>query len=66
MGLLRSRAGQLMDDGRPSSYPRSLAAVTMLTIDRLSFGGPAAAELAAGCSFLAPDRSRWLVYPPRR
>ena len=44
-----------MDQGRPSSYPRSLAAVTVLALDRLRDRDPAAAELADICAFLAAE-----------
>ncbi len=57
LGLLRTRAGQLLDmkEGRPSSYPQSLAAVTGLIADRLAGEDQAAAELANMCAFLAPE-----------
>ncbi len=54
LGLLRSRAGQLLDQAAPGSYPRSLAAATQLIADRLAGEDPAAAELATVCAFLAP------------
>ena len=38
--LLRTRAGQLLDQGAPGSYPRSLAAATQLIADRLAARGP--------------------------
>ena len=50
-----TRAAQLLGEGRPSSYPRSLAAVTVLALDRLRGQDPAAAELAGVCAFLAPE-----------
>jgi transcriptional regulator with XRE-family HTH domain len=53
--LLRTRAGQLLAQGTPGSYPRSLAAATGLAADLLSRQDPAAAELASVCAFLAPD-----------
>ena len=53
--LLRTRAGQLLDQGAPGSYPRSLAAATQLIADRLAGEDPAAAELASLCAFLAPE-----------
>src|SRR6185437_11150904 len=53
--LLRTRAGQLLAQGTPGSYPRSLAAATGLIADRLSHQDPAAAELASVCAFLAPE-----------
>ncbi len=55
LGLLRTRAGQLLDRGAPGSYPRSLAAATALTAARLAEQDPAAAELASLCAFLAPE-----------
>ena len=55
LGLLRSRAGQLLAQGEPGSYPRSLAAATGLIADRLAAEDPAAAELASLCAFLAPE-----------
>ena len=55
LGLLHARAGQLLDQVVPGSYPRSLAAATALTADRLAADDPAAAELASLCAFLGPD-----------
>ena len=56
LGLLRTRAGQLLDQAAPgSSYPRSLAAATRLIADRLAADDPAAAQLASVCAFLAPE-----------
>jgi len=53
--LLRTRAGQLLAQGTPGSYPRSLAAANGLMADRLARQDPAAAELASVCAFLAPE-----------
>jgi transcriptional regulator with XRE-family HTH domain len=53
--LLRTRAGQLLDQGAPGSYPRSLAAASGLMADQLARQDPAAAELASVCAFLAPE-----------
>jgi transcriptional regulator with XRE-family HTH domain len=53
--LLRTRAGQLLDQGAPGSYPQSLAAATGLIADRLARQDPAADELASVCAFLAPE-----------
>jgi tetratricopeptide (TPR) repeat protein len=55
LDLLRARAGQLLDQAVPMSYPRSLAAATLLIADRLADEDPAAAELARICAFLAPE-----------
>jgi TIR domain/Tetratricopeptide repeat/NB-ARC domain len=53
--LLVNRAGEILSEGRPSSYPRSLAAATHLAIDRLTEQDPAATELVQLCSFLATE-----------
>ena len=55
LALLQTRAGQLLAQGTPGSYPRSLAAATGLIADRLARQDPAAAELASVCAFLAPE-----------
>ena len=55
LGLLQTRAGQLLERGTPGSYPRSLAAATALIAARLADHDPAAAELASLCAFLAPE-----------
>ena len=55
VGLLRTRAGQLLAQSAPGSFPRSLASVTQLTVERLAGEDPAAAELASLCAFLAPE-----------
>ena len=55
IGLLAVRAADILDQGRPLSYPRSLAAVTQIAFDRLHGQNPAAADLAAICAFLAPE-----------
>jgi hypothetical protein len=55
LGLLRTRAGQLLAQGVPGSYPRSLAAATGLIANRLAEHDLAASELASLCAFLAPE-----------
>ena len=55
LGLLQTRAGQLLAHGPSGSYLRSLAAATDLIADRLAREDPAAAGLADLCAFLAPD-----------
>jgi hypothetical protein len=54
-GLVGPRAAQLLGEGRPSSYPRPLAAATVLALDRLAAQNPAAAEVVRICAFLAPE-----------
>jgi transcriptional regulator with XRE-family HTH domain len=55
LDMLRNQAGQLLAQGAPGSYPRSLAAATAVIAARLSDQDPAAAELANLCAFLAPE-----------
>src|ERR1035441_370130 len=55
LDLMRTHAGQLLDQAAPVSYPRSLAAATALIADRLAAEDPAAAQLASICAFLAPE-----------
>jgi hypothetical protein len=53
--LLSSRAERLMREGRPTSYPQSLAAVIQLALTRLRSEDQAAASLAQVCAFLGPE-----------
>jgi len=53
--LLRTRAAEILDLGKPVSYPRSLAAATQLSFDGLAESDLAAAQLASVCAFLAPE-----------
>jgi hypothetical protein len=54
-GLLGARAAEILDQGRPSSYPQSLAAVTQLAVERLREEDPAAGDLARLCAFLSAE-----------
>jgi hypothetical protein len=53
--LVEERAAEILDVGRPSSYPLSLAAVIQLALDRLETADPAAAQAVRVCAFLAPE-----------
>ena len=53
--LIHDRATEILELGRPPSYPRSLAAVTGIAFEHLRSQDEAAAELAAICAFLAPE-----------
>jgi hypothetical protein len=55
LSLLGERTPEILDQGRPPSYPLSLAAVTEIAYDLLRDQDPAAADLAAICAFLAPE-----------
>lgn len=54
VGLLKDRAAGVLAEGRPASYPRSLAAVIELALGQLQEQDGAAAGIAAVCAFLAP------------
>jgi tetratricopeptide (TPR) repeat protein len=53
--LMNDRPAEILDHGKPWSYPRSLAAATILSFDQLCAEAPAAAEVMAICAFLAPE-----------
>lgn len=55
LALLKARPAEMLDFGRPSSYPSSLAAATQLTFDKMRAEDPVAADVAAICAFLAPE-----------
>jgi hypothetical protein len=55
LDLLGSHTAMLMDEGRPSSYPLSLAAVIGLTMKRLTAGNRAVPVAASVFAFLAPE-----------
>ena len=55
LGLLVARSAEILDQGRPLSYPRSLAAATQLAFDTLRSDDPVAAEVAGICASLAPE-----------
>ena len=55
VALLEDRTAEVMRAGRPATYPRPLAAVTQLALERLRAEHPAAAEVAVLCAFLAPE-----------
>jgi hypothetical protein len=55
LALLRTRAAEILDLGKPVSYPRSLAAATQLSFDRLADEDLAAAQLISVCAFMAPE-----------
>jgi hypothetical protein len=63
IGLLNASAAEMLDQGRPVSYPQSLAAVVRLAFERLRGEDPAAAGIAALCGFLAPEPvpTRWFT-----
>jgi Tetratricopeptide repeat/NB-ARC domain len=52
--LLRERAAEILDEGRPSSYRLSLTAVTQIGFGQIRDADRGAADVLAVCAFLAP------------
>ncbi|HEU0086244.1 MAG TPA: FxSxx-COOH system tetratricopeptide repeat protein [Pseudonocardiaceae bacterium] len=53
--LLAERAGELLAQGTPATYPVSLAASTRIACDRLATQSPAALQLLTLAAYLAPE-----------
>jgi TIR domain/Tetratricopeptide repeat/NB-ARC domain len=53
--LLASQATEVLSKGKPRSYPTSLAATTLVTLDKLTSSDPMAANLLRLCGYLAPE-----------
>jgi hypothetical protein len=62
--LLDDHPTEILGHGKPWSYPRSLAAATILSFDQLHTEDPAAAEAVAICAFLAPEPVPTEWFPP--
>jgi TIR domain/Tetratricopeptide repeat/NB-ARC domain len=55
LGLLETRARELLDQSPPESHPHSLTAAIRVSTDRLAEVDPAALALVRICAFLAPE-----------
>jgi hypothetical protein len=55
VSLLRNRPVDILLQGKPWAYPRSLAAATRLSFEHVLAADPVTAEVAAICAFLAPE-----------
>ena len=55
LGLLDEAPAEVLDEGAPISYPRSLAKSLRVAVAQLAGTDPAAAQLLTLCAFLAPD-----------
>ena len=53
--LLEAQRRELLDSGRPITYPRSLAATIRVACDNLAEADPDAVELLRICAFMAPE-----------
>ncbi|MFF3690895.1 FxSxx-COOH system tetratricopeptide repeat protein [Streptomyces sp. NPDC002187] len=54
-GLLNESVSKVLDEGRPDSYPVSLAAQIRLSTQHLATARPAALALLHACALLAPE-----------
>ena len=61
--LVRTRAGQILDQGHIWSYPHSLAGAIQLTMEKLASDDPAVAQLAEISAFLAPEPIPLALFP---
>jgi hypothetical protein len=55
VGLLAERPAEILEQGKPWRYPRSLAAATRLSFEQMRAQDPVAAEVVSICAFLAPE-----------
>jgi hypothetical protein len=55
LDLLDTTTAEVLDEGTPISYPRSLAKSIRIGVEQLTSTDPAAAQLLRLCSFLAPE-----------
>ena len=55
LGLLDEAPAEVLDEGAPISYPRSLAKSLRVAVAQLAGADPAAAQLLSLCAFLAPE-----------
>ena len=53
--LLYSQATRVLSRGRPRSYPVTLAAATLIALDKLGTADPKAASLLCLCGYMAPE-----------
>ena len=62
--LLDTTAAEVLDEGVPISYPRSLAKSLRITVEQLTSTDAAAAQLLRFCAFLAPEPipTRWFPH----
>ena len=63
--LLHSQATQVLSQGKPRSYTATLAAATLIAMDKLAATDPKAANLLCLCGYLAPESipATWFSRP---
>ena len=63
--LLDSQATQVLSQGKPRSYPATLAAATLIALDKLTAADPQTANLLCLCGYLAPEPipATWFTNP---
>ncbi|MFC9973053.1 FxSxx-COOH system tetratricopeptide repeat protein [Spirillospora sp. NPDC127200] len=62
--LLSERARQILDEGRPTEYPRSMTAAWDLSVATLQAHMPDAVELLRSCAFFGPEPIPRDVFSP--
>ena len=55
LSLLRDRPAEVLEQGKPWQYPRSLAAATRLSFEEMQAQDPVCAEVVRVCAVLAPE-----------
>ncbi len=60
--LLSTQTSVILNEGRPLTYPTSLAAVTKVAFSQLGADDTAAAQLMELCSFLAPEPIPFIIF----
>jgi tetratricopeptide (TPR) repeat protein len=53
--LLKEHAGEIMNEGPPSGYPRSMTAAWKLSVDAVKRSRPQALEVLRCCAFFGPE-----------
>jgi TIR domain-containing protein/tetratricopeptide repeat protein len=53
--MLAGQATLILSQGKPRSYPTTLAAATLIALDKLAAAAPEAANLLRLCGYLAPE-----------
>jgi hypothetical protein len=55
VSLLHDRPAEILEQGKPWQYPRSLAAATRLSFEQMQAQDPVSAEVVSICAVLAPE-----------
>ncbi len=55
IGLLESHALEVLDAGKPTTYPETLAAALRIACDRMALADPVALKMLTRCALLSPE-----------